>query len=389
MHQQSASQRHGAGPKTFRAAEFFAGIGLVRLALESHGISVVFANDIDYDKLAMYKDNFDDQDFHLGDIHHLSAKDVPTCDLFTASFPCNDLSIAGAMAGINKGQSSSFWGFIRIVRQMGTRRPPLIMLENVPGFLMSHGGSDFEVAMMALNESGYVCDVLFLDAAQFTPQSRRRLFVIAKKKKNSYSDVKLRPSILRPRVIVDFIVAHPNIHWDVVMLPDPPDLSLTLPDIVEDLPDDHHAWWNRERVEYFMGQLSERHLAVAKKMIDSVEISYGTAFRRIRRGRSMAELRIDGLAGCLRTPRGGSGRQILFKAGRGKYQVRLLTPRECARLQGVPDSYKINAPLNQALFGFGDAVCVPAVSWLVENYVLPELRKIVSVNTRAPVGSKT
>jgi DNA (cytosine-5)-methyltransferase 1 len=86
----------------------------------------------------------------------------------------------------------------------------------------------------------------------------------------------------------------------------------------------------------------------------------------------MAELRSDGIAGCLRTPRGGSGRQILFKAGFGKHAVRLLSARECARLQGVPDDYQINVSLNQALFGFGDAVCVPAVQWIVENYLIPE-----------------
>lgn len=89
----------------------------------------------------------------------------------------------------------------------------------------------------------------------------------------------------------------------------------------------------------------------------------------------MAELRTDGLAGCLRTPKGGSGRQILFKAGKGLYQVRLLTARECARLQGVPDDYQIAVPLNQALFGFGDAVCVPAIEWITQHYLLPSLRE--------------
>jgi DNA (cytosine-5)-methyltransferase 1 len=85
----------------------------------------------------------------------------------------------------------------------------------------------------------------------------------------------------------------------------------------------------------------------------------------------MAELRTDGIAGCLRTPRGGSGRQILFKAGKGHYKVRLLTARECARLQGVPDDYVIDVTLNKALFGFGDAVCVPAVEWIAKHYLTP------------------
>jgi len=93
----------------------------------------------------------------------------------------------------------------------------------------------------------------------------------------------------------------------------------------------------------------------------------------------MAELRVDGVAGCLRTPRGGSGRQILFKAGKGEYRVRLLTARECARLQGVNDDYKINVPLNQALFGFGDAVCVPVLEWIAENYLLPCIKQMRKV----------
>lgn len=84
----------------------------------------------------------------------------------------------------------------------------------------------------------------------------------------------------------------------------------------------------------------------------------------------MAELRTDGIAGCLRTPKGGSGRQILFKAGFGDFFVRLITAREAARLMGA-DEYTITVPLNQALFGFGDAVCVPVVEWIADNYLTP------------------
>lgn len=90
----------------------------------------------------------------------------------------------------------------------------------------------------------------------------------------------------------------------------------------------------------------------------------------------MAELRTDDIAGCLRTPRGGSGRQILLKAGNGKYFVRLLTPRECARLMGA-DDFNISATLNQALFGFGDAVCVPVVEWIAESYLDPVVNELI------------
>jgi len=365
-------------------AEFFAGIGLVRLALEQQGFRVVFANDIDPDKFAMYQENFGSKHFHLGDIHKLDGKQIPTCNLATASFPCNDLSIAGAMRGLNSGQSSAFWGLIRLLQKMGDRRPPFVMLENVPGFLMSHRGKDFEGALLAFNELGYACDALLLDAANFVPQSRSRLFVIAKAGVEGGAARLMAQSPLRPKVLADFIIGHPNVAWNIRELPLPPKRPTRLEAILEDLPDDDPAWWNEKRAAYFMGQLSERHLTIATKMMKQPFFSYGTAFRRVRKGRSMAELRVDGIAGCLRTPRGGSGRQILFKAGKGKYRVRLLTPRECARLQGVPDSYRINVSSNKALFGFGDAVCVPVIQWVGENYLLPCIteRRYVGFSSR-------
>ena len=358
------------------AAEFFAGIGLVRLALERQGFRVAFANDIDEDKLEIYRDNFDAADFHLGDIRALDAATIPDCELFTASFPCNDLSVAGARAGLAGGQSSAFWGLVRILEQK-RRRPSLVLLENVPGFLTSHGGQDFAAALAALNELGYACDAFLLDAARFTPQSRQRMFVVAKLDAAARPTFGLETSAVRPANLVNFIHDHPQLRWDIAELPSPPTRSHGLESILEDLADDDPAWWNGQRADYFMGQLSERHAAIAEEMIAGGEPRYATAFRRVRKGRSMAELRTDGLAGCLRTPRGGSGRQILFKAGQGRYQVRLLTARECARLQGVPDSFEINVRLNQALFGFGDAVCVPAVEWIAENYLLPHLNDLL------------
>ncbi|HXT57932.1 MAG TPA: DNA cytosine methyltransferase [Pirellulales bacterium] len=359
-----------------RVAEFFAGIGLVRLALERQGFRVAFANDIDPDKLEIYRDNFGAGDFHLGDIHQLDAAAIPDCELFTASFPCNDLSLAGARAGLAGGQSSAFWGLVRILECLHERRPPLVMLENVPGFLNSHGGKDFEAALMALTGLGYACDAFLLDAAHFVPQSRLRMFVVAKQGEPGGPALDVPISPLRPTRLTDFIEAHPRIRWNLAPLPPPPMRECRLEAILERLPAKHPAWWSRERADYFMGQLSDRHAAVAKEMIEGRSPRFATAFRRVRNGRSMAELRTDGIAGCLRTPRGGSGRQILFQAGGGRRQVRLLTARECARLQGAPDSFKINVGLNQALFGFGDAVCVPAVEWIAEHYLLPSLKSL-------------
>ena len=370
-----------------RASEFFAGIGLVRLAIEAAGFDVVFANDIDPMKHKIYADNFSIDDFVLGDIHQLAADSIPDCELFTASFPCNDLSVAGAQSGLDGAQSSAFWGLIRILRELGERRPTVVMLENVPGFLASQGGRDFARALTALNELGYLVDAVMIDAARFVPQSRQRLFVVAsgphvrvpghedtEEHATANANEPLEQSSLRPRALTEFIVRHPEITWRLAELPELPTARPRLRDLIENLPDDDPAWWVEKRVEYFMSQLSPRHAAEAALLIAGHRVSYGTAFRRVRRGKSMAELRTDGIAGCLRTPRGGSGRQILFKAGSGRRQVRLLTARECARLQGVPDAYAINVTLNQALFGFGDAVCVPAVEWLARHYLLPVAR---------------
>jgi len=361
--------------------EFFAGIGLVRLGLEAAGWTLAYANDIDPAKREMYEAHFGNADdhFQLKDIHKLSGKDLPDTTLATASFPCTDLSLAGGRKGLRGTQSSSFFGFIDVLEDMGKRRPPLVLLENVVGFLTSHGGDDFENAMMVLNKLGYWVDPFVLDAKWFVPQSRPRLFVVAAKMPNVDDTQPLGfrwSNRLRPELLSRYIESHPHIRWSLRSLPEPPASSpRSLIDILEDLPDGSPEWWSDERAKYLYRQMSSRHKAIADHWISGNSWSYGTVFRRVRRQpdghkQSMAELRCDGIAGCLRTPKGGSGRQILFKAGYGAYAARLLTPRECARLMGA-DCFKIKAPLNQALFGFGDAVCVPAISWLAENYLNP------------------
>lgn len=357
--------------KTF--AEFFAGIGLMRIGLERAGWRIAFANDIDPQKEEMYRANFADAQHHFvaGDIHELSPPQIPTVALATASFPCNDLSLAGARRGLLGKNSSAFWGFVKILEGMGHLRPRLVLVENVPGFLTSNDGRDFEDAMLALNDLGYSVDPFMLDAACFVPQSRQRLFVVGTQARPTPMVAqRFFESTLRPRALAEFIFTHPDIDWRIEQLPEPPSNTVNLADILENLPPESPEWWNTERSEYLLNQMSARHRKTAEKMIGGRSWSYGTVFRRIRNGKSMGELRTDGLAGCLRTPRGGSGRQILFQAGRGKYRVRLLTPRECARLMGA-DEFNINVPLNKALFGFGDAVCVPVIEWIGKNYLNP------------------
>jgi DNA (cytosine-5)-methyltransferase 1 len=353
-------------------AEFFAGIGLLRIGLERAGWRIAFANDIDEDKWGMYRAHFGNTgEFVLGDVHKLNVNLIPTVALATASFPCNDLSIAGEWKGLGGKHSSAFWGFIDVLKKLGRRRPPMVLLENVMGFLTSDNGNDFRDALLALNDLGYAVDAIAIDAARFVPQSRQRLFVVATKTRQESAineTPKFYESDCRPSALADFIMWNPEINWRIRNLPPLPNLNPKLSDILQDLSPNSKMWWSRERAEYLLNQMSPKHRAQADEMIRGNRISYGTVFRRVRNERSMAELRTDGIAGCLRTPRGGSGRQILFAAGRGQFMVRLLSPRECARLMGA-DDFVIRATLNQALFGFGDAVCVPVVEWIAKNYL--------------------
>lgn len=357
-------------------AEFFAGIGLMRMGLEEAGWNTVWANDIDEVKMRMYLGQYpeDDARFQLGDVHAIDPGTIPSVTLATASFPCTDLSLAGARRGLAGQHSGAFWGFVEAIKGMEDRRPPLVMLENVAGFLTSHDGLDFRDACLALNDLGYTVDAFIIDASLFVPQSRQRLFVIGRLDRKKVARVSETPSFyqsqLRPLQLADFILWHPEIRWSIRGLPPIPRFSTTLADILEDIPTNSTYWWDQKRSAYLLNQMSDRHRAVADAMISGKTTTYGTVFRRVRYGRSMAELRTDGIAGCLRTPRGGSGRQILFAAGKGRYAVRLLTPRECARLMGA-GGFTITGTMNQSLFGFGDAVCVPVIRWIAQHYLTP------------------
>ncbi|RFZ81433.1 DNA (cytosine-5-)-methyltransferase [Mucilaginibacter terrenus] len=361
--------------------EFFAGIGLMRSGLEKADWQVTYANDIDPVKKKLYTNNFLNSESHfvLEDIHNLSEESMPSASLATASFPCTDLSVAGKREGLNGQHSSAFWGFIRILTEMGERRPNLVLLENVVGFLTSHNGDDLKDALLALNCIGYAVDVFIINAVHFVPQSRVRLFIVGK-----YTGVCREPQLrhlfpptdIRPKKLVNFVFNHPEINWDINHeLPPLPSLSLSLKQIVQEVEDQSKAWWSTERVNYFLNQTFERHFIKLIQLRDKQEVSYLTAFRRKRNGKSMAEIRFDGIAGCLRTPKGGSARQILIHVGRGEIKIRLLNPLECARLMGA-DDFTITGTDQEALFGFGDAVCVPVITWIGEKYLTPTLIKL-------------
>ena len=353
--------------KSVRVAEFFAGIGLVRLALERLGWDVVFANDIEPFKARMYEANFGCHDFRLGDIREIAGSDVPDIDFATASFPCTDLSLAGQRKGLNGEQSSMFWEFTRVLEEMGLRRPRAVMLENVPSFASSHGGKDFRDALQRLSELGYASEIVRLDARHFVPQSRERLFVCASQAADTTLESWRAAFSERAPSIVPATVAAP-----------PP-----LDDLLDDLPPEAPHWWDEERSHRLVDSLSEVQRTRFDANLCARGVTWTTAYRRTRHGRAVWELRRDQISGCLRTARGGSSKQALVGAGDGGFRVRWMTANEYARLQGAP-SYVIPETVteNQALSGFGDAVCVPAVEWVARHFIAPALN---SQTAEAPV----
>lgn len=370
------------------AADFFAGIGLVTMGLNKQGWQVKYALDYSDEKRCLYERNFGKEHYHHKDIRETSGSEVPKVTLAHASFPCSNISAAGYKNGLYSGESSTFWDFIRIIREMGevpsVGKPPFVLIENVEGFLTSGCGEDLVAALKALNNLGYAVDILVIDAAHFVPQSRVRLFIFGNlfglsQKPLELAQMMNQPTRARPKKLKDFIASNQTIKWSLAHLPDLPQRVINLTDIV----DDSEKWWVKERTQYLFNQMFDCHQAQISLMMQNKFWSYGTVFRRTRMRsgikQSTAELRIDGIAGCLRTPKGGSARQILVRFGLGRLDARLINACESASLMGASE-YLIpeNTSLHNILFGFGDAVCVPVIEWITKNYINPLLDELNS-----------
>jgi DNA (cytosine-5)-methyltransferase 1 len=356
----------------FAFAEFFAGIGLMRRGLESSGLwHAAWANDIDERKFEMYRLAFPRGDtFQLGDVGTVAGADLPDVTLATASFPCVDLSLAGYRNGLSGLRSGTLWHFTRLLGEMGERRPPMVLLENVQGFATSNKGRDLADAITRLNDLGYSCDVFRVDGLLFVPQSRPRLFVIGIRGAE-FAAGDWTPSVLRPQWIQAFVKVHGGLRMHALPLLLPTREAPSLDSMIEPLTDEDPRWWNPERVRKFFASMAPIHRDRLRAMYKGDRMMWGTAYRRTRHGIPRAEIRVDGTAGCLRAMRGGSSRQILVQAGRRSLKVRFMLPVEYARLMGAPDFPITGLPEHQALFGFGDAVCVPVIRWIADAYLTP------------------
>jgi DNA (cytosine-5)-methyltransferase 1 len=355
--------------------EFFAGGGLARLGLEPD-FTCIFANDIEPAKAKAYEAAFGPGHMHLGDIWDLTADNLPDqAALAWASFPCQDLSLAGKRRGLAAPRSGAFWGFHRLIEQLAHERrvPDILALENVCGLLSSHGGADFAALIHALDGLSYRVGALEIDASLFVPHSRPRLFIIASRQAPA-SLLSAGPAEPFHSPALRNVVARlPDaqrkrfVWW---RLPTPPKRNTRLADVLDDA-----AWSSDEQTEKLISQMSPLQRARLDALRESGRREVGAVFKRIRveHGKRVqrAEARFDGLAGCLRTPAGGSSRQSLIVVEGERVRSRLISPREAARLMGVPDHHPLPANQTAALHLLGDAVCVPVVRWLSQHLLAP------------------
>lgn len=360
--------------------EFFAGGGMARAGL-GESWNCLFSNDFDPKKAAAYAENWGDDAMHVGDVGKVTIDLLPgVADLVWASFPCQDLSLAGTGAGLMGARSGTFWPFWRLIQSLRSegRKPRIIVLENVCGLLTSHNGKDFAALCEAVGEGGYWLGALVIDAQYFLPQSRPRLFIVAMDEELPVPGRVLSPSAIGLWHSKRLLQAHATLpervrrRWLWLSLPAPVRSNVRLADLIDDHPDGV-SWHSESETAKLLGMMSQVNRAKVNLVAANNRRAVGAVYKRTRiecdEKVQRAEVRFD-LAGCLRTPAGGSSRQTIIVIENGVIRSRLISPRETARLMGLPEEYQLPKRYNDAYHLTGDGVAVPVVrhlaKWIVE-----------------------
>lgn len=362
--------------------EFFAGGGMARCGLGA-GCNCLFANDFDPKKAASYTENWGSQGLVVGDVGRLTTAQLPGhADLVWASFPCQDLSLAGNGAGLEGARSGTFWPFWNLIGALRKekRKPRAIVLENVCGLLTSREGADFAALCEAVGDAGYWLGAMVIDAQHFLPQSRPRLFVIALD-----IDLAIPGRIFSPwavdrwhtdrlRLAQAALPERIRAQWLWFDPPAPAARNDRLADILED--PQNVAWHSPSETDRLLGMMSKVNRAKIDLVAGNAGRATGAVYKRTRHENGVkvqrAEVRFD-LAGCLRTPGGGSSRQTIVVVEKGVVRSRLISARETARLMGLPEEYLLPARYNDAYHLTGDGVAVPVVRHIAEWVLDPVL----------------
>ena len=366
--------------------EFFAGGGMARAGLGQNW-RCLFANDFDHKKSRIYRENWDGGvEMKTVDVGSLTTQDLPdTAHLAWASFPCQDLSLAGGGAGLRGERSGTFWPFWTLMKGLieEKRAPRLIVLENVCGTLTSHGGKDFATICSGFQQARYAVGAVVVDASLFVPQSRPRLFIIGVHEDMTIPEELTAMGPWAPwhtrtlKTAYQKLPAKTKDIWKWWKLPLPPKRKVNLEHIIEENLTST-SWFSAEATRDLLAMMSDINRAkVAQAKRESRRI-VGGVYKRTRpdaAGRKVqrAEIRFDDVSGCLRTPAGGSSRQVILIVDGRSVKARLISSRETARLMGLPDEYKLPENYNEAYHLTGDGVVVPVVRHLAEHIFEPIL----------------
>lgn len=307
--------------------------------------------------------------FRLGPIEDIKGSDLPPACLSWASFPCQDLSLAGNMGGISSERSGLVWEWLRVMDEMESA-PLLLVAENVVGLISANEGIHYRKLHKELVSRGYRVGAVVLDASHWVPQSRKRVFVISVKKGIDTSRFEaISPQWCHPSNLQRAVQGLSD--WVWWHIPQPPERRIVLEDIVDfDAP-----CFTEKETNRLISLIPQRHI---NKMTDACQNGRFVfpGYKRIRHGKQVLELRFDGIAGCLRTPQGGSSRQYIVICKDEKIKARLLTIKETAALMGARSNYKIPGSYNDAYKAMGDAVAVPVAQFLAQHLLAPLAKTI-------------
>ena len=313
----------------FTFIDLFAGIGGMRLAYENVGGRCVYSNEWNKYSQQTYYANFGEQP--EGDITKVDAKTIPDHDILVAGFPCQPFSIAGVSKKISLGRKTGFEDktqgtlFFDVCRILKEKRPKAFMLENVKNLKSHDKGRTFKTILESLDELKYKVFFAVLDGQNFVPQHRERIIIVGFDMERYGDDIEF-----------DFDITPVN--------PKP-----VMRDILEKKVDDKYTL--SDNLWTYLQNYAAKHRAAGNGF------GYGIA-------------PLDGVSRTISARYHKDGSEILI-AQKGK-NPRRLTPRECARLQGFPESFVIPVSDTQAYRQFGNSVVVP----LIENVARLIVEKI-------------